>query len=106
MSKKILITKAYDARKLGVSVGTVIDYDDAPEHLRKRHDDIHAPLGPETKARLEKESVRYPISLWYCKRMRPSRESLEKLNIATRSPAFACESPSSTSEPPDGSRTD
>ena len=59
MSKKILITKAYDARKLRVPVGTMIGYDDAPEHLRKRHDDIHSPLSPETKARLEKEHDAY-----------------------------------------------
>ena len=54
------------------------------------------------KARLEKESVRYPISLWYCKRMRPSRESLEKLKSTTRSSARTWASPSSTSEPPEG----
>lgn len=59
MSKKILVTKEYDARKLGVPVGTMIDYDDAPEHLRKRHDDVHAPLGPDTKARLKEEGETY-----------------------------------------------
>lgn len=40
--KTILITKPYDARKLGVPVGSFINYDDAPDYLKKRHDDLHA----------------------------------------------------------------
>lgn len=59
MSKSILITKKNDAQKLGVPVGAMIDYDDAPDYLRKRYDAIHAPLDAETKARLESEGDAY-----------------------------------------------
>lgn len=39
--KKIAITNKADARKLNVALGTIIDYNDAPEHLQKRYDAIH-----------------------------------------------------------------
>lgn len=61
MNKTIIITKEQDARKLGVPVGTMVNYDDAPEYLRKRYDDTHTPLDHEAKARLKEQHEAYTV---------------------------------------------
>ena len=56
------------------------------------------------QVRLTKARVRYPAARLWSKMIRPSRESLEKLNMTTRSCFPAWSNPSSSSEPLEGSK--
>lgn len=58
MSEKILITNEYDARKLGVPCGALIDAADAPDHLVKRWRASMEPVSEDMAAAMNERTER------------------------------------------------
>lgn len=53
---KVIVTKPYDARKLGVPVGTVLDESEAPRYLIEREKDMQdSKVSPGLTTQLDRD---------------------------------------------------